>query len=510
MTQIIYLILIGAISLWIGSVLGYYARQSIVKKRRGTIEAKLQRKIEQTKKEAEEIIAKAKEKAGSIISKVQEETAERKKELLKIERILYKRERSLDKKISELEQEKRRFLRKIQEIRRAKDEISKEKKELQKKLERISGLAKDEAKKELIKRVEQEAKKDLLERIQKLNLEGEERFKERAKKILAQAIQRYALSQAQELTITQVPLPSEDMKGRIIGKEGRNIRTFEKLTGVELIIDDTPDIVLISGFNPLRRHIAKIALERLIKDGRIQPARIEQEIERAKKEVEEEIKELGEKAAYEAGVLDLPLSLIKLLGKLYFRGSYGQNVLLHSIEVSLLAGALADEIGANVSLAKKAGLLHDIGKAVDQEIEGSHIEIGIKILEKYGLAKEVIDAMKSHHGDYEPENIEAILVQTADQISGARPGARKDSLENYLKRLKELEDIAISFSGVEKAYAVHAGREIRVFVKPEEIGDLEAYKLARDIAKKIQQECSYPGEIKINVIRETRVIEYAK
>jgi len=312
------------------------------------------------------------------------------------------------------------------------------------------------------------------------------------------------------MTTSTISLPNDEIKGRIIGKEGWNIRTLEKLTGVELVVDETPETVVISGFDPIRREIAKISLEKLIKDGRIQPARIEEKIEEAKKEINLQIKEAGEAAVYDLGLVGLDPRLIHLLGRLKFRTSYGQNVLLHSIEVAYLAQALAEEIGANSLVCKKGGLLHDIGKAVDQQIEGSHVDIGIRILEKFGESQEIISAIKSHHQEYPAESIEAILVQVADQISGARPGARKDTLENYLKRLSDLENIASAFPGVEKAWALQAGREIRVFVKPEEIDDLAAKKLARDIANRIQEELRYPGEIKVNVIRETRVIEYAK
>ena len=346
--------------------------------------------------------------------------------------------------------------------------------------------------------------------MKKLELEGRERFEKRAKEILAQAIQKWALSQAQEITTTTLTLPSEEIKGRIIGKEGRNIRALEKLTGVEIVVDETPEAVVISSFDPIRRQIAKSALEKLIQDGRIQPARIEEKVEEAKKEINSQIKEAGEAALYDVGLVGFDPKLVQLLGRLRFRTSYGQNVLLHSIEVSHLASALAAEIGANPLVCKKAGLFHDIGKAVDQQVEGSHTDIGIKILEKFGQDQEVISAMKSHHEEYPYESLEAILVQAADQISGARPGARKDTLENYLKRLADLENIASGFSGVEKAWALQAGREIRVFVKSEEIDDLEARKLAKDIANRIQEELKYPGEIKVNVIRETRVTEYAK
>ena len=510
MDQLVLFIAIGFSSALLGIILGYYTRQALVKKRKGTIEAKLEKKILQTKKEAEEIIEKAKAKASKIVSRAQSETENRKQELLKTEKILYKREHLLDERISALEERERETNKKIQDLKEKENQIGQLKSEWEKRLENIADLSKKEAKDQILKEVEEESKKEIIERIKKLNEEGEERFKEKAQEILAQAIQKYALSQAQEIVTTTVAISSEDVKGRIIGKEGRNIRTFEKMTGVELIVDDTPDAVVISSFNPIRRQIAKIALEKLIKDGRIQPARIEDEVEKAKEELKAQIKEFGEKAAYEAGIIDLPPKILEILGRLHFRTSYGQNVLAHSVEVSHLAGALAEEIGANAKVARKAGLLHDIGKAVDQEIQGSHVEIGMRILEKFNIEQEVIDAMKAHHDEYEANSIEAILVKVADQISAARPGARKDTIENYLRRLKDLEDIAKSFSGIKEAYAIQAGREIRVFVKPEEIGDLEAYKMARDIATRIEEELNYPGEIKVNVIREVRAIEYAK
>ena len=509
MNQLI-LLSVGVISLVIGSVLGYYARQSIARKQKGTIEAKLQKKVLEAKKETEEIIAEAKEKAAKVISESQKEADERRRELLKTESLLFRREHILEKKISNFDEKEREFEEKLKKLREVKERLERAKNEIEKNLERVSGLSKEKAKEELFREVEKENQRELFERMRKLAREGEEKFKDKVQEILALAIQKYALSQAQEITTTTVSLPSDEIKGRIIGKEGRNIKTFEKLTGVEVLVDDTPEAVIISGFNPVRRQIAKVALEKLIQDGRIQPAKIEEKIEKAKEEVENQIEEFGKNALYETGIVDLPPKLIKLLGRLYFRTSYGQNVLLHSIEVAHLAAVLAEELGGDVKVAKKAGLLHDIGKAVDREIEGSHVDIGIKILEKFDQPQEVILAMKAHHEKYEVENLEAVLVKAADQISGARPGARKDTVENYLKRLEELEKIALSFDGVEKAYAIQAGREVRVFVHPEEIGDLEAYKIAKDIAGRIQQEINYPGEIKVNVIRETRVVEYAR
>ena len=509
MNQLI-LLLVGILFLGIGSILGYYARQSIAKRKIGTIEEKLQKRISQTKAEAEEIISGAKEKASKIIDQTQKEVEESRQEILQTEKLLLKRESILANRITDLEKREKEFRQKVEKLKEIRENIENLKIEAEDKLEKISGFSKTEAKKELLSNLEKEYQKELLERMKKLELEGWEKYEKKAKELLSLAIQKCAISQAQEITTTVVSLPSDEIKGRIIGKEGRNIRTLEKLTGVEIIVDETPETVVISAFDPVRRQIAKSALEKLIQDGRIQPARIEEMVQRAREEINNQIKEAGETAIYETGILGLDPKIIQLLGRLKFRTSYGQNVLLHSLEVAYLAEALASELGLNSQVAKKAGLLHDIGKAIDQQIEGSHVDIGIKILEKFGVEKEIIDAMKSHHEEYPYESLEAIVVQVADQISGARPGARKDTLENYLKRLGELEAIASSFPGIEKVYAIQAGREIRIFIKPEEIDDLGAKQLAKDIANKIQEELRYPGEIKVNVIRETHVIEYAK
>jgi len=509
MNQLIPLIA-GILSLAIGSILGYYARQSIAKRNYRTIEARLQKKISQARQESDSLIFQAKERAAQILETAKKEENERRGEILKTERLLLKRENILEEKSVNLEDKEKDFHQKVDKLREIKESLEGLQKSALDNLERISELPREEAKKELIANLEKEYQKEILERIKKLEAEGQERFEKKAKELLALAIQKCSISQAQELTTTTVNLPSDEIKGRIIGKEGRNIRALEKLTGVEIIVDETPETVVISGFDPIRRQIAKKALEKLIQDGRIQPARIEEMVEKAKAEISSQTKEAGETAVYDVGLLGLDPKLIQLLGRLKFRTSYGQNVLLHSLEVAHLASALASELGANAPVCKKAGLFHDIGKSVDQQIEGSHIDIGIKILEKFGIEKEVISAMKSHHEEYPYESLEAIIVQVADQISGARPGARKDTLENYLKRLGDLENIATSFSGVEKAWALQAGREIRVFVKPEEIDDLGAKKLAKDISDRIQEELRYPGEIKVNVIRETRVVEYAK
>ncbi len=504
------LLFVIVLSLAIGAILGYYARQSIAKKKIGTIEEKLQKKISQAKEQSELILNEAGEKAKQILEAAKKEESQRHQELFRTEKLLLKRENILDEKISRFEKKEKEFQQKVEKLKKIKDSLENLRQEALSNLERISKLSKEEAKKELLLNLEREYQKEILERMRKLELEGWQRYEKKAKELVTLAIQKVAVSQAQEITTTTLTLPNEEIKGRIIGKEGRNIRTLEKLTGVEIIVDDTPETVVISAFDPIRRQIAKMALEKLIADGRIQPAKIEEMVERSQSEIASQIKEAGEQAVYDTGVIGLDPKLVQLLGRLKFRTSYGQNVLLHSIEVSHLAGFLASELKANVKVAKKAGLLHDIGKSLDHQIEGSHVDIGIKILEKFGTEEEVIAAMKSHHEEYPYENLEAIIVQVADAISGARPGARKDTLENYLKRLGDLESIATSFPGVEKAYAITAGREIRVFVKPEEVDDFGAKKLAREIATRIQEELRYPGEIKVNVIRESRAIEYAK
>jgi ribonuclease Y len=503
-------LIVGIITLAAGSVLGYYARQSIAKKQAGTLEAKLQKKVLKAKQESETIFSTAKQKVQQVSEAAQKEIDERRSEVLRTERLLLKRESNLDQKLSAFERNQKEFEVKVEKLRGIKEGLENLRQEAIDNLERVAKLSKEEAKKELLSNLEREYQQEILEKIRKIEKEGWEKYEEKAKELLTIAIQKCALNQAQEITTTSLTLPSEEIKGRIIGKEGRNIRTLEKLTGVEIIVDETPEAVVISGFDPVRRQIAKIALEKLIQDGRIQPARIEEQVQKAEVDISKQIKEAGETAVYDTGVIGLDPKIIQLLGRLKFRTSFGQNALLHSIEVSHLSGALASEIGADFSVCKKAGLLHDIGKSVDHQIEGSHVDIGIKILEKFGVEKKVVDAMKSHHEEYPYQTLESIIVQVADQISGARPGARKDTLENYLKRLEELEKIALRFSGVEKAWALQAGREIRVFVKPEEIDDLEAKSLAKAIAQQIQEELRYPGEIKVNVIREFRVIEHAK
>ncbi|OGZ26995.1 MAG: ribonuclease Y [Candidatus Nealsonbacteria bacterium RIFOXYB1_FULL_40_15] len=500
----------GFLGLCLGAVLGYYARQSIARKKADIIETTLQKKIDEVKKESEEIVSKARETANQIIEKTKIESSAQKQEIFRAEKLLLKRENLLAEKTNSLEEKEKEFQGNVEKLKEIKNNLEEMKQKAISDLERISECTRDQAKKEILERMEQVQEKELMEKMRKLEESGTEKYERRAKEILALAIQKYGLSQAQEITTTTVNLPNEEVKGRIIGKEGRNIRVLEKVTGVEIIVDETPEVVVISGFDPIRRQIAKISLEKLIEDGRIQPARIEETVKKVESEIVSQMKDAGEKAVYDTEVIGLDPKIVQLLGRLRFRTSYGQNVLLHSIEVSHLAGAIASEIGANPRIARKAGLLHDIGKAVDHQIQGSHTDIGMKILAKFGAEKEVIDAMKSHHEEYPAESLEAVIVQTADQISGARPGARKDTLDNYLKRLEELEGIATAFTGIEKAYAIQAGREIRIFVKPEEVDDFTAKKLAKEVASRIQEELRYPGEIKVTVIRESRIIEYAR
>lgn len=510
MNPLILLIPVGFLALAIGSVFGYYARQSIARKRADKIETILRKKISQVKKDAEEITSKANEKALKILEGAKRDVEGERREIFKGQKLLMKRENVLGERTVVLEEKESEFRQRVGKLKEVKATLEDLRQQAIKDLERVSSLTKTQAKKELLENLEKDYQVDLLGKIQKLENAGIEKYQKRAKEILASAIQKYALSQAQELTTTTVSIPSDDLKGRIIGKEGRNIRTLEKLTGVEIIIDETPETVMISGFDPIRRQIAKLALEKLVQDGRIQPARIEEIVKKVESEIVTQIKDAGNRAVYETGIVDLDPKIVQLLGRLRFRTSYGQNVLLHSIEVSFLAEAIASELGADARIAKRAGLLHDIGKAVDHQIQGSHVDIGIKILEKFRVEPEVITAMKAHHEEYPAETLEAVVVQVADQISGARPGARKDTLENYIKRLQDLENIASAFHGVDKVYAIQAGREIRVFVKPNEVDDLMAKKLSREIANKIQEELRYPGEIKVTVIRENRVVEYAR
>ena len=503
-------LIVGILALSGGTFAGYLVRQSIAKKQLTTAEGKVEKMVEDADKKAQETVLEAKNKAVEILEEAKKKEKAREDQILRMEQRLEKREETLDQKIEEVERGKKLLEQKAEETRRIRQEAENARKKEMERLEKIAGLSKEQAKNILLQLTEEEYRDVIAQRIAKIEKEGKEDIERKAKNIMTGVIQKYAGSHAAEIVTTTVSIPSDEVKGRIIGREGRNIKALERLTGIEIIVDDTPEAVVLSGFDPVRREIARIALEKLINDGRIHPTRIEEAVEFAKKEIENKVREAGEAAAYDLGIAGLDPKLVQILGRLRYRTSFGQNALLHSLEVAHLSGALAAELGADVAIAKKAGLLHDIGKAVDHEIQGTHVEIGIKILQKFNMPKEVIDAVKAHHEDYPFESAEAFIIAAADAISASRPGARKDTLENYLKRLEELESVGNSFSGVEKTYAIQAGREIRVFVKPEEVDDLGAMKLARDVADKIEQELKYPGEIRVNVIRETRSVEFAR
>ncbi len=503
------LLLAGAAGL-IGIVVGYFLRWLISLGKKGSVELMIKQKLLEAKDQAQKVVDEAEKKAEKILVDIKSEEKKREEQYKKVEDRLVKKDELLDKRQVDIDKETDSLKKKIEEVKEIKEKVKEVENKSFQELERISRLSVEQAKQELTANIEKRYEEDFISRMQKLEKLGNDRLERKAKDLLATVVQRLASSTASEVMTTSVQIQSEEIKGKIIGKEGRNIRAFERAAGVDLIVDDTPGTVIISSFDPIRRQIARVALENLIADGRIQPARIEGVIEKARTEVNKIIKERGEQAAYEAGVLNLDPRIIAILGRLHFRTSYGQNVLQHSLEMSHIAGMLAEELGADPVIARAGALLHDIGKAVDHEVTGTHVEIGRRILQKFGADKRIIQAMQSHHEEYEYETIESIIVQTADAISGGRPGARRDSVENYLKRLADLEDIANSFKGVEKSYAIQAGREIRIFVTPEAVSDLEAKKMAQDIARRVEQELKYPGEIKIAVIRETKVVEYAR
>lgn len=481
----------------------------------GSAEEEARRLVAESQKASEgrkrEILLEAKEEIHKSKVELEKEIKDRRNEIQRLERRLVQKEESLDKKIDTLEQKEEGLIKKTSELEELKVKVEELKAEKMQELQRISGFSIDEAKQYLLRELENEVKQEAAVMIKDIEAKAKEEADARAKDIVVTSIQRYAADHVSEVTVSVVPLPNDEMKGRIIGREGRNIRTLETLTGIDLIIDDTPEAVILSGFDPVKREVARLTLEKLILDGRIHPARIEEMVEKAQKEVEAALKQEGDRAAFETGVHGLHAEIIRLLGKLKFRTSYGQNVLNHAIEVANITGMMASELGLDVSLAKRAGLLHDIGKAIDHEVEGSHISIGMDLCKKYGETNEVvINAIVSHHGDEEPTSMISVLVQAADSISAARPGARRETLESYIKRLEKLEEIANSFSGVEKCFAIQAGREVRIMVKPDEITEADIVFLARDITKKIENELNYPGQIKVNVIRETRSVEYAK
>lgn len=494
----------------VGVCFGYFLRWIVALGKKGSMELEIKQMMLDAREDAKKILKEAEEKSEALIKESAVEIKAKEDHAKKTEERIIKKEEFLDKRQLDIDKEVETIKQKIIEIKEIREKTEALQIERSNALEKVAGLTKDEARKVLLDTVEKNIEEDLLLRTKKLEIQAEERLDRQAKDILATIIQRLATSVSSETMTTVLQIPSEEVKGKIIGKEGRNIKAFERATGVELIVDDTPDAITISSFDPVRRQVARVALQNLIQDGRIQPAKIEEMVEKAKQEIGKMIKEKGEQAAYECGVFNLDPRIISILGRLHFRTSYGQNVLQHSIEMTHIAGMLAEELKADVATAKAGALLHDIGKAVDHEVAGSHVEIGRRILQKFGASEDIIKAMQAHHEEYPYETIESIIVQTADAISGGRPGARRDTVENYLKRLSEIEGVANSFKGVEKTYALQAGREIRVFVYPQQVSDIQAKDMARQIAIKIENELKYPGEIKVSVIRELRVTEFAR
>lgn len=503
----VILIILGAAG---GTAGGYALRKVVAKSQSESLEIKAEKVINEAKNQAQEILIEAKDKALKVTEEAKKEEIERFRQLKATEERVEKRDISLDRKLEEIDKRNEDLNARVEKVREIKKELEEIRAKQLEKLEKVAQLPKERAEQIVIERTEREMEESIQSRLKKMEKIGVEEVREKALTVMTLAMQRMSHDVASERTATIVELPSDDVKGRIIGKEGRNIKHIEKLTGVEIVVDDTPGAIIVSGFNPVRRHVAKLAIEKLIADGRIHPSKIEECVDAAKQEIALKMREAGEAACYELGIVDFDPKLVQLIGRLIFRTSYGQNVLKHSLEMAHMASMIAKEIGADVNVAKRGALLHDIGKAVDHEIEGTHTQIGANIGKKFNLDPRIIHCIESHHDDPKPTTPEALITQTVDAISASRPGARRNSFEEYVQRLEELENLATSFEGVEKVYAIQAGREIRVFVTPEKVDDTQARHLARDIAKKIEEQLKYPGEIKVNLLRETKVIEYAR